>query len=156
MNTENLNAGNVKVLDVIINLCVAKGGIRESDLPDLPIPVMGDLPEIKANHYRPYVDIIADSQKAKVIPYKGGFQIDPINGITREFKNDGGFQQIFNDLQAKIADDKIVRGKNKDDAEIARFNRERLETYDKRSKWSFGLSIAAVIIALLSLFIGKM
>jgi hypothetical protein len=98
-------------------------------------------------------------RKARIInPRQLGkdyFSLTPINGVTKEFFYRGGFTKVYNEQQEKIADEKLLRQKNRDDAEISRFTKEKLVPYYNYARWGFFFSILAVIISVIGLFIGK-
>lgn len=151
MFKENLNKQNVIILDELLSVCIKEDIVTMHNLPNLNHKFIGDIPEFKYSEYRSYLEIIQESGKAKVDLTKDNFILKPINGITREFLTSGGYTAIIKDLQKENEHQELLRGKDMDDAEISRFNRERLDKYESRSKLSVWVAVGSIILSALAI-----
>jgi hypothetical protein len=152
MYKDILNETNVKLLDEILKICATIGTVTKDNLPIYgKDKYFGDISDFKINYYRDYYEILKESGYVKVETTKDNVYIDRITDVTIPFYKKGGFTAIYNEQLKEKEHQELLRGKDIDDAEISKFNRERLDKYERRSILSVWVAIGSIILSALAI-----
>jgi hypothetical protein len=140
----------VKVLDYIIDKTISNGSIFSDELKSIT-PYFGDIREIKNSDYKPYFEILGSYNIVEITTTLGnGYKASPKLTITRQFQQNGGFKQLYEDQQKEIKHQielkDITFKKLKSDTKL-------VELQLKSFWWLFAVAVVGGICGIISLII---
>jgi hypothetical protein len=152
-----LDERTVKILDELVNKTLEfeiKNGVSGKELPIITNYIMKLYPEelletsIQYDDYKYYLDILDEYKVVKIDMYGNDFHIKPIPFRTFNFKNNGGFENIYKEQQRVINRneklDEIIYNKSQFDLKISKFQ-------VKTKWWPLIISLLSIAISIFAL-----
>ncbi|MBE0651390.1 MAG: hypothetical protein IH595_11180 [Bacteroidales bacterium] len=100
---ENLTKQTAEIFDTLLKTALEKGVANPRNLPPLTNHPIGATKEIIYQEYLPYVERLKEYDDfVTAQTYIGDFAVKPVNIITKEFIDKGGFVGIYTEYKKEI------------------------------------------------------